>query len=33
MGIDLLGLQPNKVSKQLSGYVTFMYGPAKILAI
>ena len=29
MAIDLLGLTPHKVSKDLSGYITFIYGPAK----
>lgn len=29
MAIDLLGLQPHKVSRDLSGYITFLYGPAK----
>lgn len=33
MGIDLLKLQPHKVSKNLSGYITYIYGEAKILAI
>ena len=30
MAIDLLGIQPHKVSRDLSGYITFIYGPAKI---
>lgn len=29
MAIDLLKLQPHKVSRDLSGYITFLYGPAK----
>ena len=29
MAIDLLRLQPHKVSRDLSGYITFIYGPAK----
>lgn len=29
MAIDLLNLQPHKVSRDLSGYITFIYGPAK----
>lgn len=29
-GINLLELKPNKVSRQLGGYITFMYGPPKI---
>ena len=29
MAIDLLGLTPHKVSRDLSGYITFIYGPAK----
>lgn len=27
MAIDLLSLQPHKVSRDLSGYITFIYGP------
>ena len=30
MAINLLGIQPHKVSKDLSGYITFIYGPAKV---
>lgn len=30
MGIDLLALQPHKVSRDLSGYVTYIYGPPKV---
>ena len=29
MAIDLLSIQPHKVSRDLSGYITFLYGPAK----
>ncbi len=29
MGIDLLSLQPHKVSRDLSGYITFVYGAPK----
>lgn len=29
MAIDLLKIQPNKVSRDLSGYITFIYGPPK----
>lgn len=29
MAIDLLKLQPHKVSRDLSGYITFIYGPPK----
>lgn len=29
MGIDLLGLTPNKVSRDLSGYITYIYGAPK----
>ena len=29
MAINLLSLQPHKVSTDLSGYITFIYGPAK----
>lgn len=28
--IDLLSLQPHVVSTDLSGYITFIYGPAKV---
>lgn len=30
MAIDLLNIQPHKVSKDLSGYITFIYGPPKV---
>ena len=30
MAINLLNIQPHKVSKDLSGYITFIYGPAKV---
>lgn len=30
MGINLLTIQPHKVSRDLSGYITFIYGPAKV---
>ena len=29
MAVDLLAIQPHKVSRDLSGYITFIYGPAK----
>ena len=29
MAINLLGIQPHKVSRDLSGYITFVYGPPK----
>lgn len=29
MAIDLLAIQPHKVSRDLSGYVTYLYGPSK----
>ncbi len=29
MGIDLLSIQPHKVSRDLSGYFTYIYGPPK----
>ena len=29
MAINLLAIEPHKVSRDLSGYVTFIYGPAK----
>lgn len=28
--IDLLNLQPHKVSRDLSGYITYIYGPGKV---
>lgn len=30
MAINLLNIQPHKVSRDLSGYITFIYGPAKV---
>ena len=30
MGINLLNLEPHKVSRDLSGYITYIYGPKKI---
>lgn len=30
MAIDLLAIKPHKVSRDLSGYITLLYGPAKI---
>ena len=30
MAINLLNIQPHKVSRDLSGYITFIYGPPKI---
>lgn len=30
MAINLLALQPNKVSRDLSGYITYIYGAAKV---
>ena len=30
MAINLLGLQPHKVSRDLSGYITFIYGPPTV---
>lgn len=29
MGINLLNIQPHQVSKDLSGYITFLYGSPK----
>ena len=29
MAINLLALKPHKVSRDLSGYITYIYGPAK----
>lgn len=33
MAINLLTLQPHKVSRDLSGYITYIYGEAKTLVI
>lgn len=30
MAINLLTIQPNKVSRDLSGYITYIYGPPKV---
>lgn len=30
MAINLLNIKPHKVSRDLSGYITFIYGPAKV---
>ena len=30
MAIDLMKIQPHKVSRDLSGYITYLYGPGKI---
>ncbi len=30
MAINLLAIQPHKVSKDLSGYITFIYGAPKV---
>lgn len=30
MAVDLLNIQPHKVSRDLSGYITLLYGPAKV---
>ena len=30
MAIDLKSLKPHKVSRDLSGYITYIYGPGKI---
>ena len=29
MAINLLNIQPHKVSRDLSGYVTYIYGPRR----
>lgn len=29
MAINLLAIQPHKVSRDLSGYAVYIYGPAK----
>ena len=31
MAIDLMGLEPHKVSRDLGGYITYIYGPPKTL--
>ena len=33
MAINLLGIEPHKVSRDLSGYITFIYGPPKTLGL
>ena len=30
MAINLLNIQPHKVSTDLSGYITYIYGPPKV---
>lgn len=30
MAINLLAIEPHKVSRDLSGYLTFLYGPPKV---
>ena len=30
MAINLLALQPHKISRDLSGYITYVYGPPKV---
>lgn len=30
MAINLLDIQPHKVSRDLSGYITYIYGPPKV---
>ena len=30
MAMDLLKIQPHKVSRDLSGYITFIYGAPKV---
>lgn len=30
MAINLLNIQPHKVSRDLSGYITFIYGAPKV---
>lgn len=32
-GIDLLAIEPHKISRDLSGYITYIYGMPKILGI
>lgn len=33
MGVDLLSVQPHKVSRDLSGYITYIYGAPKCLGL
>lgn len=33
MAINLLNLQPNVVSRDLSGYITYIYGAPKVLGL
>lgn len=30
MAINLLDVKPHQVSRDLSGYITFLYGPPKV---
>lgn len=30
MAINLLNIEPHKISRDLSGYITLLYGPPKI---
>ena len=30
MPIDLLSIQPHKISRDLSGYITYVYGAPKV---
>ena len=32
-GIDLLAIEPHKISRDLSGYIIYIYGMPKILGI
>ena len=33
MPINLLGIEPHKVSRDLSGYITYIYGAPKLWAL
>ncbi len=33
MAIDILGIKPHEVSRNLSGYTTLFYGQPKVLGI
>jgi len=33
MAINLMAIEPNRVSRDLSGYISYLFGAAKTLAI
>lgn len=33
MAINLLALEPHKIARDLSGYITYIYGEPKILGL